>query len=1132
MKSSTNLTTGVTGTNVRDALRYNYDAEALPSLKADWNLNRYTSPVASNVIDEAEYGYNVSVFPISSIVDVLRPGRKGIVKGIIGQSVVGTPYNNSAEPKFYTGSDDDIYKYWVSPRPTDGTGTFPSITTVTATGKTPVTDPNTHVQPTVVYGKNITVNEIVVRVENTWATPSDWTIQVATNVGATNWAGISTNPTVNNDGTAVVYYNATGGWSNTAGTLGSTVITGIRLVVRAMGPGKRLNGNTTRYRTKYSGGGTGYGVAPFQTYVNTTGANSNFSLIAIEPHYVVDFSDRLITASDTFDIGEASQLHPIGTITSNTATITLDNTDFLLDKENAASPYYGLLDANVDFNLQYVYTISGTQYAVQQFKMYSSEWAPGDGEITVSLEDSSKFLKEIKPQSTLYQNKTVNEIVWRILDSVGFHDYEIGQEDFDPDQFVIPIFWTTGEDTVWEVLDQLSQSTQTAIYFNSLNKLQVRTRDAAFRRTATPDWNMYGQKSGINLPDIVSLEQTDEMESNKITVSYKETEWRKNVIGGPALSRVWDADTESVVVRSSALTNTLAPGDTTISLSSQDASVWPYASTVNIDAEILSYDAKQYTYYVVSNPADPSTKVANTVWVTSEDEKKANDKLTDPDYRWMNSFTGLLRVKSRAMWNSTAATHSTDTSNYAATYEVWPLQQKVGGHTAPPGSSRIDVNTNGTSMYQLDTVGSRSTYNRFGTMVKLNGDGSWHQIAGIHCFGTTATHSGYFFEIMASSKISPENFANGWREACLYRRDNGGYTVVASAAIPILEDYWYELDMDVTRGIDTSLGNWPAHGVNGKIDNKGGNHGAGAPFDFIRCFVNGQLVFQTGVYNPIAPTNTFGIQTRWKTNASFEYNYAVDRTLSNFDLVDFSFYDLKEGGYRGALFEREFVYDILNNPNKRDHDNTVVSQQDKFGGIAFSDFGPFMHEIRTFDVKFDPAPVMSSYLFSTNSFAARILQYRSSPYGAHFVIANTARRHAILAGEDTVVYGGVEGSVNEVCTILGRDLEIQEAQTVEAKNDQMIRIRGVVETEITSDWIQSKVMAQALADWISTHWAQGVDQISVEVFGNPVLEIGDVVDIAFDEKHMTPATHKYYVLGTSTQFDQGLSTSLTLRRVR
>lgn len=1111
MKKSTNLTTGVAGNNVRDALRYNYDAEALPSLIADWNLNRYSTPTATNIIDETEYAFDVESFPISSIIEVQRPGRKGIAKGIVNQSVVGSGYANSADPKFYVGDRDDIYKYWLSPKPTNGSGVFPSITTVTASGKTPITNAATHVQPTVVYGKNLTVNKIVVRTENTWATVNDWNIQVATNAGATNWANVGpTNPVVNSDGIAIIYFNLSTGWGATATTLDSTIITGVRLVVRGMGPGKKLDGVTTRYRNKYTGtGGFNKAMPLYQTYTNTTGANSNFALISIEPHYEVDFTSRLISCSDTFDMGEFSQLYPIGTITSNQASLKLDNTDGLLDKENVASPYYGLLDANVEFNLSYIYDITGVKHIVQGFRMFSTTWSPGDGEVDVSLEDSSKFLKEIKVASTLYENKTVTEIIWRILDSVGFHEYEIGVEDYDPDQFIVPIFWTTGEDVVWEVLDQLALTSQTAIYFDSRNKLQVRTREAAFRDTAVADWNMYGQKDGINLPDIVSLSQTDEMESNKIVVSYKDTEWKTNTYGNPALSRVWDTDTDSLVLRSSALANSLGTADTTISLTSTDASVWPYASTVNIDSEILSYDAKEYKYYVVPNEADPASKIGTTVWVTSDDEKKGFDKLTSPDYRWMNTWTGLLRIKERGMWNSANANHSLSITDYTARHEDYILQTMVGGHTSPPASSRIDVNTMNTYSYALLKTGTKSTYNRFGTKVKLNGDGSWNQTAGLLAYGSQSNKSGYYFEITSSDKISPEMFANGVREAQLFRREPvfGFSIMIGTAAIPILEDYWYELDIDITRGSD----------------------GFGA-FDFIRCFVNGKVVIQTGTYSPLNSTAVFGMFTQSKTNASFEYMYAVDRALNGTELNDYSFYDLKEGGFRGSIFEKQFVYNVYEKKKRIRVDS--ISEADKYAGIVFNDFGPFMHEIREFDIKFDPAPVLTSYLFNTNVFYTALLEYKATPYGAHFVMANTARVHAILSGEDTLIYGGSSASVNQVCTVLGRDLAIAEAQTVEAKNDQMIRTRGVIETEFSSDWIQSKAMAQTLADWIVAHWSEGVDQLDVEVFGNPLLEVGDVVDIDYDEKHMTPATHKYFVVGTSTSFDQGLSTTLTLRRVR
>mgnify|MGYP006194114797 CR=1 FL=1 len=75
-------------------------------------------------------------------------------------------------------------------------------------------------------------------------------------------------------------------------------------------------------------------------------------------------------------------------------------------------------------------------------------------------------------------------------------------------------------------------------------------------------------------------------------------------------------------------------------------------------------------------------------------------------------------------------------------------------------------------------------------------------------------------------------------------------------------------------------------------------------------------------------------------------------------------------------------------------------------------------------------------------------------------------------------------------------------------------------------------MAEDIATWIAGHWSAGIDEATMPIFGNPLIEIGDIVIVDFEREHMYPETHKYFVTSTNTNFESGISTTLTLRRVR
>lgn len=1114
MKKSLNLNTNAVGTEVRDALRYNYDARATPLLLADWNMNRYSAPTVDNVLPEAKYGFNVDCFPISSIVEPNRP-NKGAAKALVGQSLVSSNYSDPGDAKFYIASKDDVYKYWISPKPTGSDRLFPNITTASGGA---VTSTETCVQPTVKYDKAVMTNKIIIKVENTWATPDQWTVQVATNASINDWVSVGTNNMeVSASGVLALYRGSTGTWSTTKPTvLAATNITGIRILVTSLKGGTTKAGNPTKYYTGTSKT-IGQTNTPLSRGTATTGANSNFALIAIEAHYEENLTDRLISTTDTFDLSDTSQVTPIGGLTTNTAGIVLDNSDLLFDKENTSSKYYGYLDANVEFNLQYIYTINNIDHAVQQFRMFGGGWDIGDGTVSIQLEDSSKFLKETKPRSLMYEGLPVLEIIWRILDSAGFQDYAIQAEDILAlDSHIIPIFWTNGEDAVWEVIDELATVTQTAVYFDSYNKLQVRTGESSFNRAATPDWTLRGQKEGINLPDIQTLELDNEMESNKIVVNYKKTEWNLNDYKLPELTKVWEPDGD-LVVRASPVQYNIQKTDGMFTLHPSEVVLWPYASKVQIDTEILEYDAKDYVYYT-TDPNNPLNKtVKNTAWLTTADEKKACDAKTDPEVRWRNTFSGALRIKTRGMMGTVTDTHSTNTSSsYTARAETFPGKALAGGHTFNYRDSTLDIYTSdSTSLYRVGKSGLGARfYSKYGTKVRFNSaNKAPHQIAGVYCGSQSGSddNTGFFFEIIATESLTAEQKASGAKEIQFHNRTPGaGYLNYARVNHEILQDTWYEIDVTV----DLMIVNY-------------------AQVQRVRMYVNGTPVISmdilpstpgpwTGQYLATGPY--FGVFTRYNTDASFEYLYAVD-ALTQLPYDDYSFYDLKTNGFNAGIFENKYLY-----APTFPWPFTAPPLPDYYTGLLFDDFGPWCHEIRDFDIKFEPAPVQSSSILNSNEFHGKLLNYTSTPWGAKFTIVNIARFHAVLNGEDNIIY--IDNAVQQAFTIIGRDLDIGDTEKVESRNEVMIRKRGVIESEISSDWLQSKAMAQSLADWIRDHWSQGVDQVSATVFGNPLLEIGDVVDVSYLEKHMSTSTHKYYVIGTSTDFEAGLSTTLTLRRVR
>ncbi len=1095
MKKSTNLTTGLATDAVKDALRSSYNLEATPRLVVDWNYNRYTTPVAINNAPDPDIHFDNERFPIESIIEPLRP-NKGAPKALVNQSFVSRGYLRYNDPKFYVSDTKDIYKYWVSPTTTDATGAF-----------------TTNTRPKVSYDRVVQTNKIVIRVENTWATPKNYSVVIQKAVGgATSTIG-GTNPAIDaKSGTITLYYNGTAWVSTRPATLVTTAVASIELSVTSMGPGINRDGKIVLYSQR----------GDSRQWIATTGANSSLHLIAIEAHFEADLSERLMSVSDTFDMAESSQLYPIGTLTTNTGSLVLSNEDGIFNPENLASPYVGLIEPNAEVNLEYIYTIAGTRHSVQQFKMYISGWSSSEGQTNVSLDDYSKYLKEIKPNPFMIENKTSTEIVWRVLDSVGFLDYRI-QEDDVVENTTIPVFWTDGEKTVWETLDELAQATQTAIYIDRDGAVQVRTREAAFRDDAGIDWSLLGQSEGTSLPDIISWTPTGEYEANKIEVKYKNTKWKVNSEGKPAMSKVWEPEGESLVVRSSQITKAIEQDSEFIFVAQNDIKLWPFKSRVQIDGEVMSYEGKQFVYYTYTETLDNSGMPTYSneqkkfeILKSADDFKKFNEK-TPFEYRHKNHYTGGMKIVSRADWNSEKRSHPIDTAGWSTKMETSgkktpETQEAPRGFIHNKRESTVTIETPKKMKDESDTFwafrggAAQSSYKSYGTRFMFAKDNSFStQITGIAFQLSGAREAGYYVEVHTSSKLSGKKRATQ-NEVSIISRSGGKDTEIArGTATAIGIGIWYDMDVYVSGS--------------------GNNQN-------ISVFINGQKVAggTTKAATAQPESGRFALFAKGKTKAEFEYFYAIARSVREPE-EDYGFFDLKYGGIRGGQWEREYVWEMRTRriKIKRKPDKT---EQYRHNQYVFDEFGPYLHEVREFDVTFDPTPVRYSYLFSTNEWYAAVPEYRANPFGATFTIANTGRIHAVMHGEDKLVYAGAGSAVNQVCTVLGQDLEIADEESIKKENLSAIRSRGAIESELASEWIQSESMAETLATWMARHWSDSVDEVQVEVLGNPLIEIGDIVDVNYTRQNATPATHKYFVVGTGSSFESGITTTLNLRRRR
>jgi hypothetical protein len=354
----------------------------------------------------------------------------------------------------------------------------------------------------------------------------------------------------------------------------------------------------------------------------------------------------------------------------------------------------------------------------------------------------------------------------------------------------------------------------------------------------------------------------------------------------------------------------------------------------------------------------------------------------------------------------------------------------------------------------------------------------------------------YGVELISTAQCNRANRAH--KEVRILKRKSSGVTVVKEVDWQVAENNWY--DIDVSLNTVGSIG----------------------------VFINGVLAISIKDLDPIPLTGRTGLYVRGYSVADFEYFYA-SRAIPQYDsdLDNMNYLDMIKRGYYSNQYYKDMIYGWRVVKTRRG--NKTVTVKDPYVQRVFDEFGEQIHEMRTYNVKFEKSPAVYSSLYISNSDQSIIDEYVHSPFGATFTIANSSRTNAVINGEDTLTFGA-DNSVEQKMMIVGRTVQQADAKTYEVKDDQAIRARGEISVSFASDWIQSEAQAKSLGDWIIKNWADPADEIELEVFGNPLIQLSSIVAIDFPSRSMSGATHKYFVTGISNSWSEGLSTTLVLRR--
>jgi hypothetical protein len=302
----------------------------------------------------------------------------------------------------------------------------------------------------------------------------------------------------------------------------------------------------------------------------------------------------------------------------------------------------------------------------------------------------------------------------------------------------------------------------------------------------------------------------------------------------------------------------------------------------------------------------------------------------------------------------------------------------------------------------------------------------------------------------------------------------------------VLTSTLYKLDIDVT--VDTSAG-----------------------VVAIDVYVNNFKVSAVDISTPnttdpkkkiISPTANMALFSKLHTTA-FDYVYA--NPVSATQITDTSSRKIYDGQYSSSTIDFTFGEKVAQNFNSPDNKVSFIEE-----------FGKTVREIRHVKANFAQSAAIPLYASTGINKFATILGSKFSNHAAEiFVINNASSFIPLSVGNEQQFF------------VLGNYVDNGSQHEYTEPVDQSTPLEPAT---FQSMWIQSESDAKALYGWIKNQWSKQQQSVNMEIFGNPAIEVGDIITINYPKNDLD-GTKKFLVTNVNTSFDEGVSTNITARSI-
>jgi hypothetical protein len=271
----------------------------------------------------------------------------------------------------------------------------------------------------------------------------------------------------------------------------------------------------------------------------------------------------------------------------------------------------------------------------------------------------------------------------------------------------------------------------------------------------------------------------------------------------------------------------------------------------------------------------------------------------------------------------------------------------------------------------------------------------------------------------------------------------------------------------------------------------------------IAVYVNNFKITATDETDPLPVTSNVALIAN-TGKVSFDYVYASPLTQEQYEkgLVE----NIYEGRY--GIRTLSFLYG----------DKIIEDQKYSPNFLPFlEEFGVVARELKKIKVKYEARPADPIYSSVGINKYAEVLGQRLSSFGAEVYVINNSGTFVPL--DDSKIYSfAIIG--NYVVTTGQHEYVSNELSETTIPEPVIFE----------SAWIQTEADAKNLSSWIEKQWAQQQVVIDMEIVGNPLLSVGDIIAINYPKNNLS-TTQKFVVTSVNNTFKEGLSTTISARSI-